>query len=301
MWFSFRVILKSPWLNRKEKTSWMLCAPGILWVVMFLVAPLFLILRMSFLSRDELGEPGHPLTFENYARFFGFGLLGFEPLYPQILLRTLWLAGITSVTGLMAALPFSFFIASLPRRWKNVALTLVVIPLWTNLVVRTYAWQILLGPGGTLTSVARSFGLVGAGEGLYPGNLSVLIGMICDYLPFLTLPVYASVEKIDWVLVEAARDLGARGASLFRHAIFPQILPGLATGVLLTFIPALGQFLIPDLLGGGKTVLLGNVVEQQFGPSGDWPFGSAIAVITLTLVLAVLYFRISRSSTRRSS
>lgn len=210
------------------------------------------------------------------------------------------LGGATTALCLLAGLPLAFFIAGLPRRFKTAAFTLLVIPLWTNLLIRTYAWQILLAPDGWLTRLAAALGLVGAGQSLYPGVLAVYAGMVCDFLPFLVLPLYASVEKIDWTLAEAARDLGANGWRVFRHALLPQIKPGLVAGAVLTFVPATGQFVIPDLLGGSKTVMLGNLIQQQFGPSRDWPFGSAVALLAMALVLAGLWFY-ARSAARDDS
>jgi spermidine/putrescine transport system permease protein len=275
--------------RRSFATTLLTAGPGLLWLTVFFHLPLALILAVSFFSRSELGEITRPFTLENYRRLLGFGLLGFDLLYPQILLRSLALGAATAAMCALAALPLAFFIAGLPARWKNVALTLVVIPFWTNLLVRTYAWQILLAPEGLVTRVATACGLAPPGEALYPGLGAVLAAMVCDYLPFMVLPLYASVEKLDWTLAEAAADLGASGPRVFRHALLPQIKPGLAAGVVLVFLPASGQFVIPDLLGGAKTVLLGNAVQQQFGPGLDWPFGSAIAAFGLAAVLVGLW------------
>lgn len=258
--------------------------PGLGWLGVFFFLPLAMVLAVSFLSRTELGEITGPLTLENYRRLLGFGLLGFEPLYPQILLRSLALGAATAGLCVLAGLPLAFFIAGLAPRWKPVALTLVVIPFWTNLLVRTYAWQILLAPDGPLSRAAAALGLLAPGTALYPGAGAVLAAMVCDFLPFLVLPLYASVEKLDWTLAEAAADLGAGRWQVFRHALLPQIRPGLGAGVVLVFLPATGQFVIPDLLGGARTVLLGNAVQQHFGPGLDWPFGAAIAAFGLAAV-----------------
>ncbi len=263
--------------------------PGLVWLTLFFYLPLLLILGVSFLSRDELGNISPPWTLENYRRLFGLGLFGFEPLYPQIILRSLALSAVTALLCAVAALPLAFFIAGLPARWKTAALTLVVIPFWTNLLVRTYAWQILLAPDGPITRLAAALGWVAPGEALYPGWGAVLAALVCDYLPFMVLPLYASVEKLDWSLAEAAADLGAGAPQIFRHALWPQIRPGLAAGGVLVFLPASGQFVIPDLLGGARTMLLGNAVQQQFGSGLDWPFGSAIAALGLAAVLAGLW------------
>lgn len=250
-----------------------------LWLLLFFVAPLLGVVCVSFLTRGAYGELELPVTLENYKRVAGFGLLGFDPLYPTILARSLIIAAATAFLCILCALPVAFYIADLSRRGKTIALTLLVIPFWTNLLVRTYAWQILLGPN------------------LYPGNFAVMMVLVCDYLPFAALPIYASVERINWELAEAARDLGAGDWQTFRHGILPQIRSGLLAGAALVFLPATGQFVIPDLLGGAKTVLLGNLLQQQFGPSRDWPFGAAIATVSAAIVLIGLLVQ-SRLSRR---
>lgn len=258
--------------KKASRRALLLSAPAILWLILFFLVPLLFIVGISFFTNGTYGELERPFTLESYKRFLGFGTFGWEPLYPIIVGRTLLMAAVTMLLCVLLGLPLAFWISSLAHRWKTVALTLVVIPLWTNLLIRTYAWQLLLPPS------------------LYPSAFAVYLGLVCDYLPFLTLPLYASVEKIDWTLAEAARDLGASGWNVFRHAVLPQIMPGLAAGIVLVFAPATGQFVIPDLLGGSKTVLLGNVIQQQFGASRDWPFGSALATIAMLIVLAVLWF-----------
>jgi spermidine/putrescine transport system permease protein len=263
--------------------------PGLLWIVLFLLVPLGAVLCTSFLSRGDYGQIQSPLTLANYKRLIGFGEFGFDWLYPQIIFRSLALAAATVLLCLVAGLPLAFFIAQLPRGWKNVGLTLVVIPFWTNLLIRTYAWQILFAPESFLSNLAATCGFIAKGDGLYPGLFAVLVGLVCDYLPFLVLPLYASVEKIDWTLAEAAADLGAKPIQVFRHALLPQIRPGLIAGAILVFLPATGQFVIPDLLGGAKTVLLGNAIQQQFSQSRDWPFGSATACVALVFLILGLW------------
>lgn len=264
--------------------------PALLWLSLFFVVPLLLMAGVSLLTRGDYGTIERPWTFENYRRLAGFGLLGFDALYPAILARSVALGFATAALTLLCALPLAFFIARLPQRWKTPALTLVVIPFWTNLLIRTYAWQILLAPESWLSRAAVAVGFIDADTGIYPGTLAVYVGMVCDYLPFMALPLYASVEKLDWTLAEAAMDLGAHRWNVFRHAILPQIKPGLLAGFALVFLPATGQFVIPDLLGGAKTVLIGNVIQQQFGSAGDWPFGAAIAVVSLLLVMLGVWF-----------
>ena len=265
--------------------------PGIAWVTIFLLVPLAGIALISFMTRGTYGELRWPLTLENYGRLLGFGVLGFDAQYPAIILRSLLLGAGTTLVCLLAALPLAFFIAGLSGRGKQIALTLVIIPFWTNLLIRTYAWQILLAPDSLLTRLAVTLGLAEAGRALYPSTFAVYIGMLCAYLPFLVLPLYTAVEKIDWAIAEAAADLGADGPRVFLHAVLPQVLPGMVAGIVLVFIPATGQFVIPDLLGGAKTVMLGNAIQQQFGPSRDWPFGSAIAFVGMAVVMLGLWLQ----------
>ncbi len=271
---------------------WLLSVfPGAVWQSIFVALPLLAIFMVSFLSRGDYGELQRPFTIGSYRQLAGFGPLGFEPLYPIILLRTVTLALITTLLCAAAALLLAFFCARLSGSRRNTALLLLTIPAWTNLLVRTYAWQVLLAPDGPLSAVAIRFGLLRQGVSLYPSSLAVLLCLVCDYLPFAALPLYASVEKLDRSLVEAARDLGATPWKVFRHAVYPQIKPGLWAGILFVFLPSLGQFVIPDLLGGARTVLLGNILQQQFGASRDWPFGSAIAVFSLLfIIIAVLLY-----------
>ena len=263
--------------------------PGIAWVTLFLLVPLVAVGVISFMTRGPYGEIQGPLTIENYSRFAGFTMLGYDPLYPRIIFRSIALGFGTMLLCIAAALPIAFFIAAVPEKYRGFALTLVIIPFWTNLLIRTYAWQIMLAPNTWLANLAESAGWIKDGAPLYPSAFAVFIGMVCAYLPFMVLPLYTAVEKIDWSIAEAAADLGANGPRVFRHAILPQVAPGLAAGIILVFIPAMGQFVIPDLLGGAKTVMLGNAIQQQFGASRDWPFGSAIAFLGMGVVMTGLW------------
>ncbi len=226
------------------------------------------------------------------------GSIPCDSLYPLIFLKSLALGALTVFLCALAGFPLAFFIANLSPRFKTAALILVVIPFWTNLLIRTYAWQILLAPESGLARLAATLGLIAPDTPLYPGLFAVALGMLCDFLPFMTLPLYASMEKLDWSIVEAAMDLGADRRRALWHAVLPQVRPGLIAGSVLVFLPATGQFVIPDLLGGAKTALLGSAIQQQFGPSRDWPFGSGIAVAALALVLVGLWMQ-ARSAVRK--
>lgn len=269
------------------RSTW-LSGPGIVWMSVFLLLPMLIIAAMSFAVRGPNGEIEWSFSLESYRRLAGYGVFGYDPVYLEILIRSLNVGLATGALCLLTGLPLAFFIAGLPRRLKSLALVLVIIPFWTNLLIRTYAWQILLSPDSWLVQPLMLLGLVEVEESLHPGWTAVMAAMVCDYLPFMVLPLYASVEKIDWELAEAARDLGANGWYSFRHAVLPQIEPGVVAGFILVFLPATGQFVIPDLLGGARTFLLGNVLQQEFSVSRDWPFGSAFATIAIAIVLAGL-------------
>ncbi len=290
--------MSDPSGNSRQGIFWIrstvLGVPAI-WLSLFLLIPLLIVFGISFFSRGNYGEIQFPLTFENYKRLAGFGVFGFDSLYPVILLRSLLLGVGTVLLCMVLGVPLAFFIGRLPLRFRHAALILVVIPFWTNLLIRTYAWQILLAPESWITRCVHLLGVGTAGEPLYPGLLAVLIGMVCDFLPFFVLPLYASVEKIDWILAEAAADLGADRWNVFRFGILPQIIPGLLAGIILVFLPATGQFVIPDLLGGAKTFMLGNAIQQQFGQSRDWPFGAALACCALAMVMLGLWFYLRKS------
>jgi spermidine/putrescine transport system permease protein len=262
--------------------------PGTLWIAFFFALPILFIAVISFLSRGEFGQVERPWTVSNYRQLAGFDLFGFEPVYPLILLRSVLLALSTAALCAIGSIPLAFFICSLSARRRTIALILLTVPIWTNLLVRTYAWQLLLAPNGWITRIVGFLGAAAPGEALFPSTAAVLVCLVCDFLPITALPVYASVEKLDPALIEAARDLGASRWKVFRHGIYPQISSGLWAGILLVFLPALGQFVVPDLLGGARTVLLGNLLQQQFGPSRDWPFGAALTTVFLLVIGAAL-------------
>lgn len=279
---------------RPRKNTWLISVlPGAAWQVIFLAVPFLFIMGVSFLSRGDYGQVQRPWTLENYQRLAGYDLLGFDPLYPIILARSVTIALATSIFACFLAVPLAFFITRLGSRAKLFTISALLLPVWTNLLVRTYGWQALLAPEGIVTQFFNFVGLAPSGQALYPGWPAVFVCLVCDYFPFAALPIYAAVEKLNWSLVDAAADLGAGRWNTFRHALWPQIRPGLLAGFIFVMLPALGQFVVPDLLGGAKTVLLGNLLQQQFGVSRDWPFGAAITVVSLALVLLgmVVYYR----------
>lgn len=233
--------LLTPW--QELGRSLIFAGPGVLWVMFFLVLPGLLLLVCSFLSRGEFGQIQLPLTLENYLRILGFGPLGWTPIYWQILGRSLLVAGVTTFFCVLLAYPLAFFIAAHPPRQRDLLLTLVVVPFWTNLVIRTYAWMVVLAPEGWPARLAAWLGWIPPQTALYPSWLAVYLGMVYTFLPYMVLPLYTAVERIDWRLAEAARDLYAKGWQVFWWVLLPQTLPGLAAGLILVGIPVLSDLL----------------------------------------------------------
>jgi len=265
-------------------------APGILWLMLFLIIPSIVLAIVSFAGRGGYGELVWEFGIENYKRLAGFSLFGWTPDYLIILWRSVVTAFFTTLLSVILSYPLAFFIASRSQKTRYIWLTIAIIPFWTNMVIRTYAWFLILAPELPFAKIAAFLKLIPNGSPLYPGPFAVYLGMISMFLPFVTLPLYSSVEKLDWELVEAARDLYASKTKTFMQAILPQTLPGLSVGIILTFVPAIGMFVVPDMLGGAKYMLVGNLIAQQFGTSRDWAFGAAISMGLMLLTLASLYF-----------
>jgi spermidine/putrescine transport system permease protein len=262
---------------------------GLLWLTVFLMLPSLVLVAVGFAQRDAYGQIVWAFTLENFRRLAGFGILGWSADYLLILGRSVWVAALTTVFCLLLAYPLAFFIAARPPRTRYLWLALVIIPFCTNLVIRTYAWMLILAQQMPPARLAQSLGLIAPDAALYPSALAVYIGMVSSFLPFTVLPLYTNVERLDWSIVEAAQDLYASRIRIFLHGVVPQTLPGLVVATILTFIPAMGAFVVPDLLGGAKTMLAGNLIQQQFGPSRDWPFGAAVSLGLMVLTLIGLF------------
>ena len=266
--------------RRPAAGSWALLTPGLLWLAAFFAVPLVVLLGYSVMHRGTYWGVAPGFTLEHYRRFL-------DPLYVAIAWRTLWIALATTGLCLVLSYPVAYVIAR-AGRWRNILLFLVILPFWTSFLIRTYAIIVLLRGGGVVNSTLMGLGVTSAPlELLYtPG--AVLAGLVYGYLPFMVLPIYASLERLDLDLVDAAEVLGARAFARFRRVILPLSLPGVAAGSLLVFIPSLGAFLTPDLLGGAKTMMLGNLVQNQFGPARNWPFGAAVSFALMGVVLVGL-------------
>lgn len=251
-----------------------------LWLGLFALVPAMMVLCASLLSRGEIELVTLPWTFSNYLRLL-------DPIYLSVLWSSTSLALLTTLACLIPGYPFAYLLARSNRRYRRLLLLLVIIPFWTSSLVRTYALIIILKTKGVLSSILLWLGLIQTPLTILYTDASVLIGLIYSLLPFMVLPLYASIEKLDPRLLEAARDLGAGRLRTFVSIVLPLTMPGILAGSMLVFLPALGMFYIPDLLGGAKTMLVGNLIKNQFLSARDWPFGSAVSV-TLTLVMALM-------------
>jgi spermidine/putrescine transport system permease protein len=238
----------------------------------------------SFLGRDHNGDPIGPVSFDNYLRFFGLTEEGYNGVYLKILGRSLLLGLIVTIGTVLIGYPYAFFVAR--SRYRVWLLALTIIPFWTNFLIRVYAWVVLLQRKGAVNGLLDFFGFEPLQ--LYPSYIGIVIVATYTYLPFLVMPVYSAVERIDWSLAEAARDLGAGRIRSFIHAILPQTYAGLAAGALLVFVPAASVYVISDIMGGGKQMFIGNLVAQQFSTSRDWGFGAAAGIVLTVVTLAAL-------------
>ena len=264
-------------------------SPGMLWLMIFLILPGLILIVVSFAGRGAYGELIWEYSLDNYKRLMGYGIFGWTADYIVILLRSVWVAIVTTGLAVLLSYPLCFFIARKPERTRYMWLMMVIIPFWTNMVIRTYSWFLILAPELPFAKLAAYLKFISPGMALYPNAFAVYLGMISMFLPFVALPLFSSIERLDWTLVEAAQDLYSSNIRIFIHAILPQTLPGLSVGIILTFVPAMGMFVVPDLLGGAKYMLVGNLIQQQFGASRDWAFGAAISMGLMVLTMFSLY------------
>ena len=280
-----------------QKSGWSLRLAGLLapvtvWLGLIFLVPLLLILAYSFGTSGVYG--GITLGFNpgNYLKVF-------DPLYLRIIGRTFVVAGINTLLCLALGYPLAYFIAFKGRRWRNALILMVMVPFWTSLLIRAYAWVVILGGNGLANRTLQFLGITDGPINLIFTPQAVLMGMVYSYLPFMILPLYAALEKFDARLKEAAKDLGASRWQTFWRVTFPISMPGVIAGSILVFIPSAGEFVIPDLLGGSRTVFTGNLIRQQFLQSRDWAFGSALSVMLAMLLLAAIMFYIRKVGTEK--
>ncbi|HUG75779.1 MAG TPA: ABC transporter permease [Acidimicrobiia bacterium] len=270
----------------ESRRGFLIGLPAWIYLTIFFAIPLGIVFVYSLGTRTSTGATRlEDLNFDSYARLA-------EPLVRQIAWRSLTLAVITTALCLLIGYPFAYFVATRSRAMRNVLLVLIMIPFWSNFLVRTYAWRVLLGSDGLVSQITQLLGL-GETRLLFTPS-AVLIGLVYGFLPFMILPLYASIERMDWSLVEAGRDLYASGWTAFRKITWPLSRPGVVAGSILVFIPAIGAYVTPAILGGSTSTLLGQYVVDQFLAARNWPFGSALsfAIMSVMLLATVIYFRV---------
>ncbi|MBB1608583.1 MULTISPECIES: ABC transporter permease [unclassified Pseudomonas] len=270
-----------------------LTTPAMLVLLVFLVLPLGIMFAVSVQAPGDYGGvKWGQHTLEAYINFLWErdldDTLVFNTDYLGIFQRSFWLSILTTAGCLLIGFPTALYLALQDERRRNMLLFLVTVPFWTNLLVRVYAWILLLRNGGLIDEGLHKLGFSDAAIGLLYTDNAVIIGLLYTYLPFMVLPIYTSLEKMDWRLVEAAFDLGANRWKALRRIIIPLAMPGIVAGCILVFIPSLGNYIIPELLGGGKSLMIGNLIQLQFGTAHNWPFGAALSFALLAFVLAAM-------------
>ncbi|OHV12281.1 ABC transporter permease [Kushneria phosphatilytica] len=270
--------------------------PASLWIIIFLILPSLYLVSMAFMTNGAYGQPQLPLSLDAFRQLAGFGFLGWSPGNLYTLLRSLWQTVLSTAMVVVLAYPLAYYITTCREKLRPIMLLAVVVPSWTNQVIRAFGWMNLLAPDTWLSDVAAELGFIPEHLGLFPSAFAVTLGLIYNFLPFMVLPLYAAFEKLDVSLVEAARDLYASPVRAFFAAVFPQTLPGLLAGIVLVAIPAFGMYVIPELLGGGRSMMIGNLVAAQFAEGSNWPLGAAGSILMLiaTLVGIVLLRRLGR-------
>lgn len=269
------------------KKGKLLVVPGMLWLAIFFALPMLIVVAVSFATRNAYGQVIFNFTLSNYQRFF-------ESLYLRIFATTIFTAIVTTVITFLMGYPLAYTISILPKKWQQPSLVLVMIPFWINFLIRSYAWVIILRSQGIINTFLLKMGLIAKPLTLLYNDYAVMLGMIYALVPFMVLPIYVSIEQLDKRLLEAASDLGAPPLTAFRKITLPLTMPGIAAGSILVFISSLGMFVVPDIMGGAKSALIGNIIQNQFLAARDWPFGSALSIVLgiLALLLIMLYYKV---------
>ena len=279
--------------RRAGQGSWWAGMPGLLYLMLLVLGPMIIIVIYSFLSRAKFGvgvkwefsiTPYLDLLFSESLA----GGRSFDPTYLEIIFNSFWYSLLTSVVCIVLSIPIAVWIATRPAHRRTALVFLVTIPFWTSLLIRTYAFIIILNDNGPINGALQFVHLISSPIGMLYTPFATVIGLVYSFLPFMILPIYASAERFDFRLAEAAYDLGANRWTVLWRIVLPSIRPGIVAGTILVFIPALGSFLAPELLGGGKTSMIANVIAAQFGASRNWPFGAALSVLLLVITMLVL-------------
>lgn len=266
----------------KTKKPWWALVPFYVFTMIFVFLPLIYLAILSFRGRIDLYTLSNELTLENYQKIF-------EPIYMTAFKQSFKMAFMSTFFVCLVGYPFGYFMARLKKKQKNLVLFLLMVPFWTNSLLRLYGWMIFFRSKGALDQVLMHLNIIEKPLRLLYSYPVVIVGMVYMLLPFMILSIYSSVEKMDWTLVEAARDLGASKWKAFWTVIFRSTLPGLFAGIILTFVPSMGLFFISDLLGGNKIVLVGNVIQDQLLRAHNWPFAASLSVVLMLMTLAMIY------------
>jgi spermidine/putrescine transport system permease protein len=267
--------------------AWLLLAIPVIFLLIFFMIPLLIVFVYSFLERGEFGGVVWTFTLENIQRVF-------DPLYFKTFLRSFYIAIVTTFVTLALGYPLAYFIAKSPPGRRNTLIFALMIPFWTNFLIRTYAWLTLLRTHTGLINVSlMNLGIIQKPLPLYGNDFAIILGLVYGWLPVMVLPIYAALERLDASLLEAARDLYASSFKSFLRVTWPLSIPGVVAGSMLVFIPSLGAFVTPAILGGGKSLMIGNIISNQFLAAHDWPFGSALSMVMMLAMLAatLIYFR----------
>src|SRR5580658_1532212 len=263
-----------------NRLRWLFLAPTWVLLLLTLAAPLAIVCLYSLMTRGAYGGVEKPFTVENYTRFW-------DPLYGAILWRSCWISAAATALCLALAFPLALFIARSGSR-KNLYLSLVILPFWTSFLIRTYAWMFLLRDTGLINTALQGLGVIHDPLPMLYNDGAVILGLVYGFLPFMVLPLYATLERMDPSLAEASADLGARPLDTLVRVTLPLCAPGIRAGAILVFVPCLGTYLTSDLLGGSKTILIGNLVQNQFTSARDWPFGAAASLALMAVAMVLL-------------
>ncbi len=287
-----------------------LLGPGALWILLFFNLPILIVLFISLVERGRAGGIKLPpeYTLDNYSQFFNACSSQFagpecDPfLYMGIFGHSVRIGLVVTLWCILLGYPLSYFISKQKPIWRDALMILVIIPFWTNFLVRTYALKQVLATEGLLNTLLMNLNLINQPLDLLFNQFAVVVGLIYGYIPFAILPMYASIEKFDHTLMEAAADLGASPRQAFLRVMLPMTMPGVVAALVLVFVPVVGAFITPDIMGGGKVEMIGTLINRQFGVARNWPFGSAMSLILMLLVLigVIFYFRSSTEETRRA-
>ncbi|KPL93483.1 spermidine/putrescine ABC transporter permease PotB [Vibrio lentus] len=252
------------------------------WLVLFVMIPNIMIIGTSFLTRDEANLIEMTFTLDNYLRLA-------DPLYFKVLMHSFYMAIVATLLCLIIGYPFAYIVAKMPAKWRPIMLFLVIVPFWTNSLIRTYGLKVVLGTQGVLNKGLLALDIIDKPLRIMYSETAVMIGLVYILLPFMILPLYSAIEKLDDTYLEAAKDLGANKLQTLLKVVLPLTMPGIIGGCLLVLLPALGMFYISDLLGGAKNLLIGNVIKSQVLNARDWPFGAATSIALTTAMAVMLY------------